>query len=162
MNTFTLIHNAIKKIEEAAGCVCFLASESEPRTAMYARLYWEESKPCSGVIWANGNAWAVLPECKNKDKAALLDVIEALPRKEIYEFINEIEREIIDGGRVEFSKMVDGLRIHVSWSDKTKWEFGIGSDIFYDIPIESMVYCINADRKAGGVFLIQPKERVEQ
>jgi hypothetical protein len=148
MNALQTIHDAIRKIEEAAGCVCFLASECDPKPAMYARLYWEEPKPCTGVVWANGDAWAILPTEHNKNRTALLEAVEALPRKDIYTFIHSIEEKIVDGGRVEFARIADVLYIRVSWEDLENfcWELGIGKDFFDKIEIMKLIDRINTSK----------------
>ncbi len=159
-----------------SGCTCFLASECDPkpalsactclprggagtahRQAMYARLYWEEPKPCQGVIWANGPAraaaggqgWAILPEAHSKKRAALMDVLDRLPRQEIYTFINGIEKQIADGGRVEFSAIADVLYIRVSWRDIKDYcyEEGFGKDFFGNVSIERLIESANVARQ---------------
>lgn len=151
MNKTTLhtIHDAIMKIEEAAGCMCFLASECDPKPAMYARLYWEEPKPSSGVVWANGDAWTILPTDHGKNRKALLDVVDALPRKKIYAFIHGIEKQIIDGGRVEFCAIADVLYIRVSWSDMQGlcYEEGFGKDFFDKVSMGRLIESVNAARR---------------
>ncbi len=153
MSALHMILDAIEQIEAAAGCMCFLASECDPKRsakqiAMYARLYWEEPKPSAGEIWANGQGWAILPAEHNRNRSALMDVLDRLPRKEIYTFINGIERQIADEGRVEFCAIVDVLYIRVSWRDLQTfcWEYGIGKDHFDKISIEHLIERVNTSR----------------
>ena len=146
MNELLMIHDAIKKIEAAASCVCFLASECDPKPAMYARLYWEEPKPSSGVVWANGDAWTILPTDHSKHRQALLDVVDALPRKEIYKFHHGIEEKIVDGGRVEFGAIANVLYIRVSWKDDFHWEYKMAVDYFDEVWIEKWIESANASR----------------
>ncbi len=144
MTALSMIFDAIKQIEAAAGCVCFLACD--PKPALYARLYWEEPKPCTGMIWANGQGWAILPNDHSRNRAALMDVLDRLPRQEIYTFINGIEKQIADGGRVEFMVIGDVLYFRVSWCDLKCWEYGIGKDHFDKISIEELIESANASR----------------